>query len=660
VAFVSLGIGVLFKAQVIKYTKKIIRFGKRCCKKILRVLGLWKPSGNKYEEGIIYPKLSEIDNSRLKNAIRISFTGDLILLRDMLEKCYDSKVKEYQFDSMFEYTSEYWKSSDLAIGVFEGPVAKDEPYTTSDYYDNLPLYINYPQSFADSVKKAGFNLLTLSNNHLFDRGVKGQEDTLEYLDTIGIKHTGSYRTKEEHDQVCLVTIKGLRIAVLSYTYGCEFSDDSIFVDKNKSYRTDYVLSKNSKFFKENVERVKSDFVRAKAQKPDMIMVLPHMGDQFLHYPDENQKAWCDIFVECGADIIFSDHSHAVQPIEWRRNKNGKTVLLAHCPGNFINSYTEYDGDASMIIEAYVDPTEKSCIAASIIPLYAYGKTKDSPLIALPIHRALTDDKYADTISFSEYRRISEVHRLVTKVALGIELPIDNLQDRYITMAHGGYCRQKVSALEWREDYNKSRLVAKIKQSKKVCFVGDSITDGFKNGGYGWYEPLMGCFPGVETVQFAKGAETSVYFNKCGREIADKNADLYIVAFGCNDIRYRDSSQCAMTASAYLDEIKSLVNIIRNKVPSSEFAFIAPWMSYEPDPYNYAGNNKEQLYKGYIAVLEDYCKEQNFLFIDPCLYIQQRVTDDGMNRNKYFIDHIHPNGRYGINLFSEACIMSSIG
>ena len=75
-----------------------------------------------------------------------------------------------------------------------------------------------------------------------------------------------------------------------------------------------VVSADSKYFKRNVSLVKDDFERLKAEHPDLVIVLPHMGAQFRRQPDTTQRKWCDIFVELGADIIFSDHT----PLMFRR------------------------------------------------------------------------------------------------------------------------------------------------------------------------------------------------------------------------------------------------------------------------------------------------------------------------------------------------------
>ena len=92
----------------------------------------------------------------INNSIRISYIGDLILLKDQIIAAKNKKTGKYEFDDMFKYTSKHFHESDLTIGVFEGPCAGNNTnYSTSNYADGLPLYMNYPDEFAEAVSKAG-------------------------------------------------------------------------------------------------------------------------------------------------------------------------------------------------------------------------------------------------------------------------------------------------------------------------------------------------------------------------------------------------------------------------------------------------------------------------------------------------------------------------
>lgn len=609
----------------------------------------------------IYPVITAEQQKAVKEAVKISFTGDLILLRDMIERAYNLEEGTYDFDEMFEHVKEYWTEDDLSIGVLEGPMAgADNGYSTSCFDDGLPLYLNFPDSFATAIKRAGIDFVTTANNHLLDQGIDGYLRTLDVLDSIGLEHSGSYRSRAEHDEPKILQVKGLKIGVLTYTYGSNYYEDDFFFEPENVHITSCVMSKKSKYFTACQEQVKEDFKRLKSQHPDIIIVLPHIGEQFLHAPDEDQLAWCELFVEQGADIIFSDHGHAVQPIKWRKSKSGKNVLIAHCPGNFVNSYIGHDGDASMIVVAYLNPASGEPFAASCIPLYSYCQQKYGRYQAVPLIKAIKDDSLYSRLSTADYKRISVIHKLVTKTALGVQLSIDQIQQRYYTFADGGYVRNPSPAMLWKQEYAQSRLVQLLQAAHNTCFVGDGITEGTKNRGYGWYEPLVAMLGMMNVSQWASGGITSTYLTENREQIARENADLYIVGIGCNDIRYRDSSVCAMDAKQFIDNIDLLVHALRQATPGARIVMISPWLSFELDRFCHTTvAEKLRLYDEYAAALEQYCIEGRHLYINPNPCIQQAIHDDHMYRAKYLRDHIHPNADQGIQLFSRACVLASM-
>lgn len=608
----------------------------------------------------IFPVLSKDQQERLSKAIRLTFTGDLILLQDAVENGYDSSSGHYSFDSMFKYVKAYYDEADYNIGVFEGPSAGPEKgYTTSCFNDGIPLYLNFPKEYAEAVKRAGFDLVTLANNHILDQGISGLYHTLDDLDEVGLPHVGAYRNEEEKSSVIIVEVKGKRIAILAYTYYCNYYETEFFFKPENKHLTNFIVSPQSPYINETIDAVKKDFEKAKNLSPDLIVVLPHMGDQFKHYPDDFQKYWCNKFVEFGADIVFSDHPHAVQPIEWV--KNGKRdILIVHCPGNFINSFTGFDGDASMIVECYIDPETGKPFASACVPIYAYskyGRSKVENYKGIPIYQLMRDETICPELSRYEFDRVQAVQRLVTKYAIGVELGLDQIQKRYYLFPDLGYVRQLTDLLPEKQLINENGVIINmIQRNNKIAFVGDSLTEGTLNGGYGWFEPMMQLFPGKQVVQFAKGSQTSKFFKENKETISELKAGLYFLAMGCNDIRYRDPAVCAMDASEYVANIDEICQSIIEKQPQAEIVCISPWTSWRIDPNcRTTLEEKKKLYSRYSSELQRFCESKGFVYVDPNPHIEAVVSK--RDRRYYMLDYIHCNAGQGIKLYSEAMMMN---
>jgi len=534
------------------------------------------------DSNVIHEVMTPEQINAIENSVSIAFVGDLILLQKQITGAYNENTDVYNFSPMFEHAKKYLSEADMSIGVFEGPMAGEETgYTIGNYDDGLPLYLNYPDSFAKAVKESGIDLVSTANNHLLDKGDTGALRTLDVLDKNDLLHVGSYRDSKEKDSVMIVERNGIRIGVLAYTFTSNGYSDEYFIKENSSL-TSLIVAPDSKYFKEVKSQVLSDFKKIKEMDnpPDLILVIPHMGTQFIHETDNYQKTWNEIFINAGTDIIFGDHSHAVQPIEYKsvKNKDGsqKNAVIVNCPGNFANSYVENDGDATSIAEIYVDPYSKKVIAASIVPMYTQA-IDEFKYRALPIYDILNNDALNNEISPYEMKRVKEVKEIVTSVMIGTKISLDQAQNKYYLFPEG-YVRQPTKPIQITEEMKNSEIYKLINESKTICFVGDSITAGSRNGGYGWYEPLMAAFEGKTVYREAWDSATTKTLLENSDKISANKADIYVVAIGTNDVRYRDKKTCAMDSDTYVKNIKTLIEKITTLNKSAKFVLISPWLS----------------------------------------------------------------------------------
>ncbi|KAF1079987.1 MAG: hypothetical protein GQF41_3663 [Candidatus Rifleibacterium amylolyticum] len=601
--------------------------------------------------------LTAQQNSQITNAISIAFVGDIILLRDQIRRAYSAEKQEYDFSPVFEYAKKHLLTADLAIGVFEGPMAgKDEGYSTSNYGDGIPLYLNFPDSFVDSVIDSGIDLVTLANNHILDMGEEGASRTRQVLDAKKLKYVGSYSNISEKNQPKIVGLKGLRIAILAYSFPSNYYSEDYFFDINPSL-TSVIVGKSSRYFSEARSQVHVDFERAKAENPDLIVVLPHMGTQFIHETDTFQKTWNEIFINEGADIILGDHSHAVQPVEFRKvviKNREKQVVIVNSPGNFVNSYIEHNGDATSIVKVFIDSETKSVICAGIIPMITQAFSNGQHR-ALPIIDILNDTSLRNHLSLLEMKRVQQVQSLVTKVMLGTELSLDQAQNLYYLFPDG-YYRQPVAGIHLEDNAYQNDVRKMFETASSVLFIGDSVTHGTKNGGYGWYEPLTASLPMLQVAREAWGSATTITLLDNLDTICSHKADLYVIAIGTNDIRYRDARRCAMTPQQYIANLERLTEAISQKSPDASFIFIAPWPSLENDPFiKIPQDKKRELFSDYYKALESFCKKQGYRFVDPTQAILTAI--DKKISGFYLLDHIHPNANDGLRLYSEAFMSS---
>ena len=594
-------------------------------------------------------KIYRVMNSETQfdNSFKILFCGDLILLEDQVKRGFDGK--NYDFAEVFEYATPYISGADFAIGVFEGPLGGTaKNFSQSNFDDGKKLYLNFPDEFADAVKNAGFDLVTTANNHLLDMGVDGALRTIKILNDKQIDFIGSYSSlyDKKNRRVKILERDGIKIAILAYTYGTNYHDTDELINEN-FFVSSFIVSEDSPNFSKVKAQVEEDFSLAKSFSPDLIIVLPHWGTQFTDAPDNFQRTWQKIFLDCGADIIFGDHTHSVQPIEF----NGKNFTL-FCPGNFANIYREYNGDASALVEVYIDRTTKKIIGGAIIPLWTQAKLNGN-YRALPLNEIFMNEKLRGEISTRDFERVEEVLRHITKIMLGDEINFN--QQKYF-FDKDGFMRKKIESLKISDDMRGDFYKALI-SAENVCFVGDSLTEGTKNGGVPYFEPIEYLIRGKIFNISQGGATTKILLDRLD-EMIQTNADLFVVAVGTNDVRYRDEKFCSMTPEEYVASLKKLRDNIREKIPAAKFIFIAPWTSTDGDfisalPFD----EKIKLNDEYSAALKNFCAANGEIFINANPYIDARLKV--FPHKNYLVDFIHPNADKGVELYAEAILSAKM-
>ncbi len=593
--------------------------------------------------------LSSNMQKKIKNAIKISYVGDLILLKDQVTSAYNEETKEYDFNDMFKYTKKYFDSSDLSIGVFEGPTAGSKlPYSTSNYGDGIKFYLNFPDSFAKAVKDSGIDVVTTANNHLLDGEYDGAIRTIDILDKYKIDHVGSYKNQKEKDNLFIVDVKGVKIAVLSYVSALNYYNLDEVYEKYPSL-TSIIPKDDSRNYQKMYKDIENDFKKAKESDADLIMVMPHMGTQFTHTTNAFQRKWNKVFSDLGADIILGDHAHAVQPIEYIGN-----TIVVNCPGNFANSYVKYDGDATSIVNIYIDKKDKNVIASGVVPMYTQ-EYKDGYFRALPIYDIMNDKKLYDSMSDYDLKRIEEISNMITKVMINKRMSLDNIESSYFFIKNN--CTRESNFSETIKKYKDKKLYQLIENSNSIVFIGDSITEGTKNSFHPYYEPLMNAFQDKRIINISKGSYTTkMILRDYSDKIRTSDGDLYVIALGTNDIRYRNSRICAFTSNEYVSQINKIVKLIKSSSDNPSIVLIAPWFSLSDDSISRLNeNDKRSMMKDYSYALEKYSFKNGYLYINPNEYLESVVRK---NRDRYMVDYIHPNDNDGIKLYSEAILRTS--
>ena len=281
--------------------------------------------------------------------------------------------------------------------------------------------------------------------------------------------------------------------------------------------------------------------------------------------------------------------------------------------------------------------------------------KDGYFRALPIYDIMHDKDLKDSMSKYELHRVESVLKTITEVMINRKISLKNVQNRYYVINNNYYVDTDFKDIV--KKYKDKELYKLIEKSDSIVFIGDSITEGTKNNYHPYYEPLMDTFQNKKVTNISKGAYTTKLILKDYRkQILASNGDLYVIALGTNDIRYRNTKICAFTSADYVNQINNIIKLIKKNNDNISIVLIAPWFSLSDDNISKLNEkDKKNIMKEYSKSLEKYSIKNGYLYINPNEYLDNEVRK---NRDKYMIDFIHPNESYGIKLYSEAILHES--
>src|SRR3989338_3966767 len=235
----------------------------------------------------------------------LMFVGDIMLSRAIGRIMEEYDDWAYPFRDVREVT----RAADLAIGNLEGPISNRGRNQGSIY-----SFLADPRAVA-GLADAGFDVLTIANNHIWDYGPDAMRDTFSHLSASGIAAVGGGEDFISVHEPVLRTINGIHIAFLGYTNLIPRSRDAIDASPAIAYLDPAVAA--------------ADVARAK-NEADVVVVLLHWGNEYETRASPAQRDIAHALIDAGAALVIGHHPHVVQEVE--QYDRG---LIAYSLGNFV-------------------------------------------------------------------------------------------------------------------------------------------------------------------------------------------------------------------------------------------------------------------------------------------------------------------------------------
>lgn len=254
------------------------------------------------------------------NTITLTAVGDI-----MLGGGVEALIKQYGAEYPFQHVATILKNSDITFANLESPLTNENNKAVWDYTKILgkPIEIDgkvfssvYCKAPPDAVKGltyAGFDILSLANNHIMDYGATGLFDTIKALSESNIKFVGAGKNINDARKPVILQVKDVEVGFLAY------SDVYIASKKRPGVAP-------TKYIEKDIEKLKDEV--------DVVVISIHQGMDIVDYPLSNEVQMMHSIIDSGADLILRHHPHVAQGIE--HYKNG---VIVYSLGNFVFDYT---------------------------------------------------------------------------------------------------------------------------------------------------------------------------------------------------------------------------------------------------------------------------------------------------------------------------------
>jgi hypothetical protein len=321
-------------------------------------------------------RVSSTSNKPAPNIV-ISAAGDI-----MLGSTYPASrgLPPEDGATMLRDVTPLLSGADLTFGNLEGPMleggtsSKCRPESKSCYAFRVPT------RYGKYLKEAGFDVMSLANNHASDFGAEGRQSTMRVLDSLGIAHSGG-----DFNDIPILTIKGRRIGVIAFAFNAI------------SYNVN------------DIETAREVVAKVKA-KCDVVIVSFHAGAEgaaaqhvpqgteiYLNEKRGDSRAFTHAIIDAGADLALGSGPHVVRGMEIYRDR-----LIVYSLGNFAFhgfGFANLDGTMrptgwSLVLDITIDSSGKF-VSGRIHPLVetAEGPRPDKNRTIIGIARSLSRDDF---------------------------------------------------------------------------------------------------------------------------------------------------------------------------------------------------------------------------------------------------------------------------
>jgi len=261
------------------------------------------------------------------------------------------------WDAEFADVADVFHSVDFGFVNMETPVAPKHSIGSKAFQFEAPV------ALIDALKFSGVKIVSFANNHVFDQGYPGFNETLEHLRAEGMLFAGSGDSADDAWKPVIVEKNGIRIGFLGMT---RWLNGRRNPEKDAAPHVAFFPYPGESGGAPGrdeagvLEAIKS----AKAQC-DFLIVSIHWGIEYAPAPRPEDEDAAHKFLEAGAGLVIGHHPHVLQPMETYLTEDGRHCVIIYSLGNFLSNQSR-DYVNGLAPDKDGDPRDEMMVKFSVV------------------------------------------------------------------------------------------------------------------------------------------------------------------------------------------------------------------------------------------------------------------------------------------------------
>lgn len=246
-----------------------------------------------------------------QSPITLAAVGDIMMASPYPN---DSRMPPNDGADLFKEATPILSAADIAFGNLEGPIVDSGSSGKCSPGSTRCFAFRTPTRYGKYLKEAGFDMMSVANNHAGDFGLPGRTSTQKVLDEQGIKYAGSI---DPPATIAYLDVKGKKVALVAFGHNngmpnvSDLAGATQLVNEANKKADIVIISFHGGAEGTNAQRV------------------PNRSELFLGENRGNLPAFAHTVIDAGADIVLGHGPHVMRGMEMYKDR-----LIVYSMGNF--------------------------------------------------------------------------------------------------------------------------------------------------------------------------------------------------------------------------------------------------------------------------------------------------------------------------------------